>query len=68
MLHLQVRDDGAGGARVEGSSGLLGLQDRASAVGGELEVESPPGSGTVVVAKLPVAQPARDGIVSAASE
>ena len=68
VLHLEVRDDGAGGAKVEGSSGLLGLQDRASAVGGELEVESPLGSGTVVVAKLPVAQPARDGAGSAAPE
>jgi signal transduction histidine kinase len=68
VLHLEVRDDGAGGAKVEGSSGLLGLQDRASAVGGELDVESPPGSGTVVTAKLPVPQPARDGTGSAASE
>jgi signal transduction histidine kinase len=68
VLHLEVRDDGAGGAKVEGSSGLLGLRDRASAVGGELEVESPLGSGTVVVAKLPVAQPPRDGAGSAAPE
>jgi signal transduction histidine kinase len=68
VLHLEVRDDGVGGAKVEGSSGLLGLQDRASAVGGELDVESLPGSGTVVVAKLPVPQPARDGTGSTASE
>ena len=68
VLHLEVRDDGAGGAKVEGSSGLLGLQDRASAVGGELYVESPPGSGTVLAAKLPVQQPARDRTGSAVSE
>jgi signal transduction histidine kinase len=53
-LHLEVRDDGIGGARVEGSSGLLGLQDRAAALGGELHVESPHGRGTVVAARLPV--------------
>jgi signal transduction histidine kinase len=53
-LHLEVRDDGIGGARVEGSSGLLGLHDRAAAVGGELHVESPHGRGTVVAARLPV--------------
>ena len=68
VRHLEVRDDGAGGAKLEGSSGLLGLQDRASAVGGERDVESPPGSGTVVAAKLPVPQPARDGTGSAAAE
>jgi signal transduction histidine kinase len=53
-LHLEVRDDGIGGARVEGSSGLLGLHDRAAALGGELHVESPHGRGTVVAARLPV--------------
>jgi signal transduction histidine kinase len=53
-LRLEVRDDGIGGARVEGSSGLLGLHDRAAAQGGELSVESPHGRGTVVAATLPV--------------
>jgi signal transduction histidine kinase len=33
VLHLEVRDDGAGGAKVEASSGLVGLRDRASPVG-----------------------------------
>jgi signal transduction histidine kinase len=53
-LQLEVRDDGIGGARVDGSSGLLGLQDRAVALGGELNVHSPQGRGTVVAATLPV--------------
>jgi signal transduction histidine kinase len=53
-LHVEVRDDGVGGARLEGSSGLLGLEDRAAALDGELHVESPPGGGTVVTATLPV--------------
>ncbi|MCW3066889.1 MAG: hypothetical protein JWN32_4061 [Solirubrobacterales bacterium] len=53
-LHVEVRDDGAGGARLDGSSGLLGLYDRAAAVDGELTVESPPNGGTVVAATLPI--------------
>jgi signal transduction histidine kinase len=49
-----VRDAGAGGARLDGSSGLLGLSDRAAALDGELSVESPPSEGTVVAATLPI--------------
>jgi signal transduction histidine kinase len=53
-LRLEVRDDGIGGARLDGSSGLVGLRDRAAALNGELRVESPPGEGTVVAATLPI--------------
>jgi signal transduction histidine kinase len=53
-LHVAVRDDGVGGARLERSTGLLGLEDRAAALDGELRVDSPPGDGTVVSATLPV--------------
>jgi signal transduction histidine kinase len=54
-LHLEVRDDGVGGARVDGSTGLVGLVDRAAALGGELHVRSPPGEGTTITATLPLA-------------
>jgi signal transduction histidine kinase len=54
VLRLEVRDDGVGGARFDGSSGLLGLRDRAAAMDGELRVASPPGEGTVVSATLPI--------------
>jgi signal transduction histidine kinase len=54
VLWLEVRDDGVGGARMDGSSGLVGLRDRAAALDGELRVESPPGKGTVVAAMLPI--------------
>jgi signal transduction histidine kinase len=54
VLRLAVRDDGVGGASIEGHSGLLGLHDRAAAVDGELHVVSPPGRGTLVTATLPV--------------
>jgi signal transduction histidine kinase len=53
VLYVDVGDDGAGGARPDGS-GLLGLHDRLTALGGDLRVESPPGRRTRVVATLPV--------------
>jgi signal transduction histidine kinase len=53
VLHLDVRDDGVGGARPDGG-GLLGLQDRVAALGGRLRIESAPGSGTRIVATLPL--------------
>ena len=53
VLHLDVRDDGVGGARPDGS-GLLGLQDRVSALGGALRIESAPGSGTRIAATFPL--------------
>jgi PAS domain S-box-containing protein len=52
-LEVEVRDDGAGGADAGGGSGLRGLVDRVSAIGGELEITSPPGEGTVVRARIP---------------
>jgi signal transduction histidine kinase len=53
-LCLQVRDDGVGGARIDGGSGLLGLQERAESLGGRLEIDSPPGGGTWIIARLPL--------------
>jgi PAS domain S-box-containing protein len=50
---LEVADDGAGGAAPERGSGLRGLDDRLSAVGGTLEIESPVGGGTRVRAQAP---------------
>jgi signal transduction histidine kinase len=52
-LHMQVRDDGGGGARPDGP-GLLGLRDRLAAHGGALDVRSPRGGGTAVVATIPL--------------
>lgn len=54
VLCLEVRDDGVGGAVTNGSSGLLGLYDRAAALNGQLRIESPSGQGTVVAAWLPI--------------
>jgi PAS domain S-box-containing protein len=52
-LLVEVADDGAGGADPEGE-GLRGLLDRVEALGGSLDVDSPPGRGTHVVARLPL--------------
>ena len=53
MLHVQVRDDGIGGAQPHGS-GLVGLSDRLAALDGRLRVESPAGGGTIVAAEIPL--------------
>ncbi|HSD81455.1 MAG TPA: PAS domain-containing protein [Solirubrobacteraceae bacterium] len=54
-LVVEVRDDGVGGARADGGSGLAGLADRVGACDGTLSVTSPPGEGTIVRAVLPLA-------------
>ena len=56
-LVVRVDDDGPGRATVGGGTGLMGLVDRARAVGGTLEVDSRPGVGTTVLARIPIAQP-----------
>jgi PAS domain S-box-containing protein len=53
VVTAEISDDGCGGADAAGGSGLRGLADRLAAIGGELEVSSPPGEGTVVRARLP---------------
>jgi PAS domain S-box-containing protein len=52
-FRVQVRDDGVGGARPDGS-GLLGLADRLAALDGQLRVESPVDRGTLVAADIPI--------------
>jgi signal transduction histidine kinase len=54
MLCLQVSDDGLGGADPARGSGLAGLERRAGAVDGHLEVASPPGGPTRVTVQLPM--------------
>jgi signal transduction histidine kinase len=52
---LQVDDDGCGGARLAGGTGLAGLRDRARALGGELSVGDRGSGGTTVVVTIPCA-------------
>lgn len=53
-LQIAVADDGVGGARGGRGSGLVGMADRAEALGGRLELTSPSGEGTVVRVVLPI--------------
>jgi signal transduction histidine kinase len=52
-LRIDVREDGVGGARPDGT-GLLGLRDRVVTLGGDLEVDSTPGGGTRIAVRLPL--------------
>jgi signal transduction histidine kinase len=52
-LLVQVRDDGVGGARPDGS-GVRGLVDRLAVLDGRLRVESPADGGTLVAADFPL--------------
>jgi signal transduction histidine kinase len=53
-LYLSIHDDGIGGADASKGSGLVGLADRIEAVGGQIEVISPPGTGTSLHIRIPV--------------
>ncbi len=53
-LRVEVRDDGCGGADLKAGSGLRGLRDRVDALDGRLEIDSPPGVGTVVRVEIPL--------------
>ena len=53
-LYLSIRDDGIGGADFAKGSGLIGLKDRAEALGGRMAIESPAGSGTSLHFTIPL--------------
>jgi signal transduction histidine kinase len=61
---VMIEDDGVGfePERVQRGDhfGLLGLAERAEALGGTLTVESKPGGGTTVVVEVPSADPHPD--------
>jgi signal transduction histidine kinase len=53
LIHLEVEDDGAGGASAGEGSGFIGLKDRVEALGGVIRVESPGGKGTSLRVRIP---------------
>ncbi len=63
-LHLSIRDDGKGfdlertNKENGGRLGLLGMQERTEALGGQIKIETAPGQGTVIELEIPVG---RDG-------
>jgi signal transduction histidine kinase len=52
-LLVEVADDGVGGADPARGTGLRGLADRLAVLEGRLEVDSAPGRGTTVRARIP---------------
>jgi signal transduction histidine kinase len=54
LLRVGIRDDGVGGARFGGGSGLVGLKDRVEALGGGITLHSEPGAGTSLSIELPL--------------
>jgi signal transduction histidine kinase len=54
-LHVEIADDGVGGADTSGGTGLSGLADRVEVMHGCFSVDSPSGGGTRVHASIPLA-------------
>jgi PAS domain S-box-containing protein len=55
IVTITVSDDGRGGADPTLGSGLRGMADRVAAVGGSIDLDSPTGVGTTIVARVPCA-------------
>ena len=53
-VELEVVDDGAGPSGNGRGQGLIGMRERASLLGGEVEAGPQPGGGFCVKAKLPL--------------
>jgi len=61
-LILEIQDDGAGfdsetAIRAGNSTGLTGMRERTILLGGALNIDSTPGSGTCIIAQLPSGEP-----------
>ena len=56
-LTLNLRDNGCGfdTSHQSDGHGLLSLRERAKGIGGEIEIDSKPGSGTTVKLSVPIA-------------
>ena len=53
VLHVEVSDNGRGGARIVPGGGLAGLADRLAALDGRLQLDSPDGGPTRLSAEIP---------------
>ena len=53
-VEVVVKDDGVGGANLGNGSGLQGLEDRVGALDGCVDIDSPTGGGTTVMATIPL--------------
>jgi signal transduction histidine kinase len=57
LVTVRIADDGVGGVNPSAGSGLKGMANRIEALGGRLLVESPAGSGTRLLAMIPIDAP-----------
>lgn len=61
QVRLEVQDNGRGIAPADqanpGALGLLGMRERAFALGGEVVIRGQPGRGTTVIVTIPLAPP-----------
>jgi signal transduction histidine kinase len=53
-VEVVVRDEGVGGATIAGGTSLRGLLDRLAVLDGSLTLDSPPGGGTRLEARIPI--------------
>ncbi|WP_436533545.1 sensor histidine kinase [Actinoplanes sp. HUAS TT8] len=53
ILTVEVSDNGRGGADIDAGTGLIGLADRVSVVGGRLSLSSPAGGPTRLTVEIP---------------
>jgi|CXWL01.1.fsa_nt_gi signal transduction histidine kinase len=53
-VELVARDDGRGTEKVKAGNGLTGMRERLEIFGGSLDIETRPGFGFVVLARLPL--------------
>lgn len=54
---ITISDDGVGGATTKTGGGLRGLADRLDALHGRITIESAPGQGTTIRARVPAPEP-----------
>lgn len=54
MVELVARDDGRGSSEIKAGNGLTGMRERLEVFGGSLDIETRPGYGFVVLARLPL--------------
>ncbi len=70
-LRIRVVDDGRGfdlGAATGSGLGLVGMQERARLLGGELSIESAPGRGTTIELRVPlIPEPAAEPVLGTGS-
>lgn len=54
VVELVARDDGRGASELKAGNGLTGMRERLEVFGGSLDIETRPGYGFVVLARLPL--------------